>query len=303
MHHHRCRGVDRRLLCPAHCPSYHPPCTSTAVLQQLTHQPAPAHRTSRTTLSIILSPVGPYFKSGLKAISLYIDDGNVRAWPGGVGQFKIGGNYAPTIVPQVRHMEACRCVDVTSRRHACMHSSSFLVLLSRWTLAEVLPLVAICWPGWPPYQAALCQSRLQHPAPYTATRTTHDKPANLGLTPASPGPAPAPAHAAPHPAAPPGTSLPAGAGSARPRLLPGHLHPACRRRPRGRRAVRVWLHERVPGAGRTGGPGAGHAAAGWHHLAWSDEGQHTEAGDGVRAALGQAGGGCTLCAWATAAAG
>jgi len=28
------------------------------------------------------------------------DSKNVRAWPGGVGQYKVGGNYAPGIVPQ-----------------------------------------------------------------------------------------------------------------------------------------------------------------------------------------------------------
>ncbi len=67
-------------------------------------------------MSVILSPVGPYFKSGLQAISLYIDDGNVRAWPGGVGQFKIGGNYAPTIVPQVR--AARRAEGPASAMHA-----------------------------------------------------------------------------------------------------------------------------------------------------------------------------------------
>lgn len=58
-------------------------------------------RATQTTVSVILSPVGPYFPSGLKPITLFIDERNVRAWPGGVGEFKIGGNYAPTILPQV----------------------------------------------------------------------------------------------------------------------------------------------------------------------------------------------------------
>lgn len=48
-----------------------------------------------------MSPVGPYFPSGLQPISLYLDERNVRAWPGGVGNNKVGTNYAPTIGPQM----------------------------------------------------------------------------------------------------------------------------------------------------------------------------------------------------------
>jgi len=58
-------------------------------------------KATRTTLSIIMSPVGPYFPSGMRPISLFVEERATRAWPGGVGQFKIGGNYAPTIQPQV----------------------------------------------------------------------------------------------------------------------------------------------------------------------------------------------------------
>jgi branched-chain amino acid aminotransferase len=59
-------------------------------------------KATRTTLSIIMSPVGPYFPSGMRPISLFVEERATRAWPGGVGQFKIGGNYAPTIQPQVQ---------------------------------------------------------------------------------------------------------------------------------------------------------------------------------------------------------
>lgn len=58
-------------------------------------------RSTKTTLSILLSPVGPYFPGGLKPIRLFVDETRRRAWPGGVGQFKVAGNYAPTIKPQV----------------------------------------------------------------------------------------------------------------------------------------------------------------------------------------------------------
>lgn len=55
---------------------------------------------SRTSIAIILSPVGPYFATGVRPITLFLDEENVRAWPGGIGQYKCGGNYAPTIKPQ-----------------------------------------------------------------------------------------------------------------------------------------------------------------------------------------------------------
>lgn len=51
-------------------------------------------------LYTILSPVGGYFdKSSEKtqAVSLLADPQYTRAWPGGVGDRKMGSNYAPTI--------------------------------------------------------------------------------------------------------------------------------------------------------------------------------------------------------------
>ncbi|KAE9979722.1 branched-chain-amino-acid transaminase bat2 [Venturia inaequalis] len=52
-------------------------------------------------LYVICSPVGPYYPTGFKAISLEATDYAVRAWPGGVGDKKLGANYAPCIVPQM----------------------------------------------------------------------------------------------------------------------------------------------------------------------------------------------------------
>ena len=52
-------------------------------------------------LYVIASPVGPYYPIGFKAISLEATDYAVRAWPGGVGDKKLGANYAPCIVPQL----------------------------------------------------------------------------------------------------------------------------------------------------------------------------------------------------------
>ena len=42
--------------------------------------------------------------AGLTPVRLFLDERNVRAWPGGVGDHKMGGNYAPTILPQAAAM-------------------------------------------------------------------------------------------------------------------------------------------------------------------------------------------------------
>lgn len=51
-------------------------------------------------LYVITSPVGPYYKTGFQPIRLMTDTNYVRAWPGGTGNAKVGGNYAPTMKPQ-----------------------------------------------------------------------------------------------------------------------------------------------------------------------------------------------------------
>src|ERR1700712_5516999 len=53
-------------------------------------------------LYVICSPVGPYYPTGFKAVSLEATDYAVRAWPGGVGDKKLGANYAPCILPQMQ---------------------------------------------------------------------------------------------------------------------------------------------------------------------------------------------------------
>jgi len=58
---------------------------------------SPVHE---ATLMILCSPVGPYYPEGFKPVSLYADSLNVRAAPGGVGSFKVGANYGPTVYLQ-----------------------------------------------------------------------------------------------------------------------------------------------------------------------------------------------------------
>ena len=60
---------------------------------------------SSVKLFTICCPVGPYYPEGFKPVSIYAERDAVRAWPGGVGDRKLGGNYAPTILVQKRAAE------------------------------------------------------------------------------------------------------------------------------------------------------------------------------------------------------
>lgn len=53
----------------------------------------------KALLFVIASPVGPYFSTGFKAVSLLASTDYVRAWPNGTGDSKVGGNYAPCVKP------------------------------------------------------------------------------------------------------------------------------------------------------------------------------------------------------------
>jgi len=46
------------------------------------------------TFMVFVSPVGPYFKTGFKPVKLIVEEEIDRAAPGGVGDVKVGGNYA-----------------------------------------------------------------------------------------------------------------------------------------------------------------------------------------------------------------
>lgn len=59
----------------------------------------------KALLYVIASPVGPYYGTGFKPVSLEATDYAVRAWPGGVGNRKLGANYAPCIKPQLEAAE------------------------------------------------------------------------------------------------------------------------------------------------------------------------------------------------------
>uniref|UniRef100_A0A8C5CQ66 Branched-chain-amino-acid aminotransferase n=1 Tax=Gadus morhua TaxID=8049 RepID=A0A8C5CQ66_GADMO len=58
-------------------------------------------RAGKAMLFVIVGPVGPYFATGsFNPVSLLADPSFVRAWRGGVGAYKMGGNYGPTIAVQ-----------------------------------------------------------------------------------------------------------------------------------------------------------------------------------------------------------
>ncbi|KAJ8347280.1 hypothetical protein SKAU_G00286810 [Synaphobranchus kaupii] len=58
-------------------------------------------RPGHALLFVIIGPVGPYFATGaFNPVSLLADPSFVRAWRGGVGEYKMGGNYGPTIAVQ-----------------------------------------------------------------------------------------------------------------------------------------------------------------------------------------------------------
>ena len=55
---------------------------------------------------IILSPSGAYYESGLEPVGIWIEDEYVRAVKGGMGYAKTGGNYAASLIAQMKAHDA-----------------------------------------------------------------------------------------------------------------------------------------------------------------------------------------------------
>ncbi|CAD5114340.1 DgyrCDS3480 [Dimorphilus gyrociliatus] len=66
-------------------------------------------KSTSAKLFVIAGPVGPYYKTGFKPISLLADPQFVRATIGGTGGYKMGCNYAPTIYIQ----------NLANKKHNC----------------------------------------------------------------------------------------------------------------------------------------------------------------------------------------
>jgi branched-chain amino acid aminotransferase len=56
---------------------------------------------ARVVFSVIASPAGPYFPSGVTGVTLWVTRTYTRAAPGGTGAAKCGGNYAASLAPQI----------------------------------------------------------------------------------------------------------------------------------------------------------------------------------------------------------
>jgi branched-chain amino acid aminotransferase len=54
---------------------------------------------------LIASPVGAYFKGGLKPVTVWVSGEYTRAAPGGTGAAKCGGNYAASLIAQQEAIE------------------------------------------------------------------------------------------------------------------------------------------------------------------------------------------------------
>jgi branched-chain amino acid aminotransferase len=69
---------------------------------------------------VVAAPVGPYFKRGASAVTLWVSENFTRAAPGGTGDAKCGGNYAASLAAQAEAVrEQCDQViflDAVERR-------------------------------------------------------------------------------------------------------------------------------------------------------------------------------------------
>ena len=70
---------------------------------------------------VIVGPVGPYFKTGFKPVSIRVERDFIRAAIGGIGAAKTSGNYAASLLPGRRAIESgCNQVlflDARERRY------------------------------------------------------------------------------------------------------------------------------------------------------------------------------------------
>jgi hypothetical protein len=76
---------------------------------------------AHSLLYVLLSPVGPYYPEGFKPVKLLADEKYVRAWPGGTGDYKVGG-CAPACLRSCLHTQRVhverRCTEDMSN-HKC----------------------------------------------------------------------------------------------------------------------------------------------------------------------------------------
>ena len=69
------------------------------------------HQAKKYKFVIILSPVGAYYAEGLNPVKIMVEDEYVRAVKGGTGFAKCGGNYAGSLIGQIK-AEKAGCAQV-----------------------------------------------------------------------------------------------------------------------------------------------------------------------------------------------
>ncbi|XP_075264419.1 branched-chain-amino-acid aminotransferase, mitochondrial-like [Convolutriloba macropyga] len=108
----------------------------------------------KALLYVILSPVGPYFKSSYTSVRLLADPSYIRAWAGGTGNYKLGGNYGQTIGVQ-KLAEARDCQQVLwlyGPNHSITEVGAMNIFV-RWTNSQGVeqlvtpPLDSLILPG------------------------------------------------------------------------------------------------------------------------------------------------------------
>ena len=92
---------------------------------------------------IFSGPVGPYYPTGFKPVSLLADPSFVRAWPGGSGNTKMGANYAPTLLVQKIAEQKFGCQQVWAGHEALFGER--VVLMGRWFLYSSIPGSVAVW--------------------------------------------------------------------------------------------------------------------------------------------------------------
>ena len=92
---------------------------------------------NKATLFVILSPVGPYYKTGFAAVSLLADVRFVRAWPGGTGSSKVGGYMSFEFLISLEIMRLALLLNWKLTAKATNRTSGYLVKIMK--LLKLVP--------------------------------------------------------------------------------------------------------------------------------------------------------------------